>query len=109
MFCCLTVFTEPSVVPCTVLHSQRVCIDVQVLTVPVVALPKLLKEVTNRHFGHVVLVQELALVPLLAQMSEPVLADDCTLSSHVTKWTVGASAACTNHKILAQSSLVFCR
>ncbi len=60
----------------------------QVLTVFIVALAKLLKEVADGHLGHVVLVEEFTVVPLLAQVPEPVLADDGPLPPHVAKWTV---------------------
>lgn len=39
------------------------------------------------HLGHVVLMQELALVPFLAQSSQPVFAHNCLLTTDVSEWT----------------------
>ncbi len=60
----------------------------QVLAVFIIALPKLLEEVADGHLGHVVLVEELAIVTLLAEVPQPVLADDGPLASHMTKRAV---------------------
>lgn len=43
-------------------------------------------EVALRHLGHVILVQELTLVPLLAQPPKPVFAHHCLLAADVAKW-----------------------
>lgn len=60
-------------------------------------------EVAFRHFGHVKLMQEFTLVPLLAEPPEPVLADNCPVC---TKVPVGADSIplalplgeeCANH------------
>ena len=48
---------------------------------------KLGVEVAFRHFGHVVFVEELALVSLLTQSSEPVLTHHRLLSADVTERT----------------------
>ena len=80
----------------------------EVLAVLVVALPKLLEEVADGHLRHVVLVKEFTVVSLLAQVPQPMLADNCPLSSHMTEGTVSTPRACAIHEELAQSSLVFC-
>lgn len=69
-----SVSTEPPIVPGTVL-DLRLRIDVQVLAVLVGARLELRVEVALGHLGHVVLVQELAQIALLAQAAQPVLAD----------------------------------
>lgn len=66
--------TEASIVPGTVL-DLRLRIDVQVLAVLVRARLELRVEVALGHLAHVVLVQELAQVALLAEAAQPVLAD----------------------------------
>ena len=40
-------------------------------------------EVAFRHLGHVILMQELALVAFLAEASQPMLADDCAVPADV--------------------------
>ena len=50
------------------------------------SLTKLRVEVALRHLGHVVLMQELTLVPLLAQPPQPVFAHHCLLATNVAKW-----------------------
>ena len=61
-----TVSTEATVVPGAVL-DLRLAVDVQELALFVAALAVLRVEVALGHLAHVVLVQELALVALLAQ------------------------------------------
>ena len=48
-------------------------------------------EVALRHLGHVVLVQELALVPLLAQPPQPVFTHNRLLATDMAEW---AHASC---------------
>ena len=98
--------TKASVVPGTVPDLERLGIDVQILAVLVVTLAKPLKEVANRHFRHLILVQELALVSLLAQVSHPVLADHRPLAAHVAEWTVAPARARSVQVELAQGGLV---
>lgn len=43
-------------------------------------------EVALRHLGHVIFVQELTLVPFLAQSSQPVFAHNCLLTTDVAEW-----------------------
>lgn len=52
--------------------------------------------------------KEFTVISLLAQVPQPMLADNCPLSSHMTEGTVSASCARTIHEELTQSSLVFC-
>lgn len=49
-------------------------------------LTKLRVEVALGHLGHVILMQELTLVPLLAQPPQPVFAHHCLLTTNVAKW-----------------------
>lgn len=70
-----TVPAEPSVVPGTV-FDFALGVDVQKGTLLVVAGVEAGVEVTLGHLGHVVLVQELALIALLAQTAQPVLTHD---------------------------------
>ena len=74
---------KPSIVPRTV-FDLRFRIDVQILAVLVGARLKLRIEVALGHFGHVVLVQELAQIALLAEATQPVLADHRTIGFDVT-------------------------
>ena len=103
----LTVLAEASVVPGAVLDFQGFCVHVQVLAVLVVALAKSLEEVADGHLGHVVLVEKLTLVSLLAQVAEPVLAHHSSLSPHVAKGAVAAPGTHAIQEELAECSLVF--
>ncbi len=67
------VSTEASVVPGTVL-DLRLAVHVKKVTLLVAALVVLGEEVALGHLAHVVLVEELALVALLAQAAQPMLA-----------------------------------
>lgn len=81
-----TVFTEASVIPGTV-FDLGLWVNVQEWTFLVAALTKLGVEVALRHLGHVVFMEKLALVSLLAQSSEPVFTHHCFLSTDVTERT----------------------
>ena len=50
-------------------------------------------EVALRHFGHVILVQKLARVSLLAEAAQPVFADDGAVSAQVAERTEVAAGA----------------
>jgi len=52
--------------------------------------------------------KEFTVISLLAQVPQPMLADNCPLSSHMTEGTVSTSCARAIHEELTQSSLVFC-
>lgn len=84
-----TVAAEAALVPRAVLHL-RLGIDVQEGALLVVAGVEAGVEVALRHLGHVVLVQELALVALLAEATQPVLAHDGPVAADVSE---GAGAA----------------
>ena len=84
------VTTEASVVPGTV-SDLGFRVDVEEWTLLVVAGVEPGVEVALRHLTHVVLVQELALVSLLTQPPEPVLAHDGLVPPDVSEGTGGAS------------------
>ena len=44
-------------------------------------------EIAFRHFGHIILVQKFALISLLAQSTQPMLAHYCLIAPNVTKGT----------------------
>lgn len=79
-----TVPTESPVVPRAILNLA-LRIDVQEGTLLVVASVEPRVEVAFGHLGHVVFVQEFALVALLAETTKPVLADDCAIAANVSK------------------------
>ena len=81
---------EASVVPRTVADLHRLSVNVEVLAVLVIAFAETLEKVANWHLVHVVLVEKLAVVSLLAEVSQPVLAHNGTLALCVPEWTVGA-------------------
>ena len=84
------VTAEASVVPGTVAHlGFRINMEEWTLFVVTGVEPGV--EVALRHLTHVVFVKELALVSLLTQPPEPVLADDGFVSPHVSEGTGGSS------------------
>lgn len=97
-----TVFAEASVIPGTV-FDLGLRINVQERTFLVAALTKLGVEVAFRHLGHVVFMEELALVSLLTQTSEPVLTHHRLLSTDVTKRTHPTFLTRSSHEELAHS------
>lgn len=84
--------TEPPIVPRTVL-DLALGVDVQEGALLVVARVEARIEITFGHFGHVVFVQELALVALLAESTKPMLADDGAVAAYVSERTLGALLA----------------
>ena len=84
------VTAEPTVIPGTV-SDLGFRVDVEEWTLLVVAGVEPGVEVALRHLTHVVLVQELALVSLLTQPPEPVLAHDGLVPPDVSEGTGGAS------------------
>ena len=78
----------------------------KILAILVVTLAKLLKEIAYWHLGHIVLVEKFTIVPLLAQMTKPMLADYCPLSTHMTERTMAPSSACAVHEELAERGFV---
>lgn len=97
-----TVFAEASVIPGTV-FDLGLGIDVQEWTFLVAALAKLGVEVAFRHLGHVVFMEELALVSLLTQSSEPVLTHHRLLSTDVTERTHPTFNTSCSHEELTHS------
>ena len=97
------VTAEASVVPGTV-ADLGFRINVEEWTLLVVAGVEPGVEVALRHLAHVVLVEELALVSLLTQPPEPVLADDGFVPPDVSEGTGGSSLAGGADVELAHSS-----
>lgn len=79
----------------------------KILAILVVTLAKLLKEIADWHLGHIVLMEKFTVVPLLAQMTKPMLADYCPLSTYMAERTMAPSSACAVYEELAERSLVF--
>lgn len=84
-----TVATETTIVPGTI-FDLALRIYVQEGTLLIVARMKTRVEVALWHLGHVKLVQELALVALFAQTSQPMFAHDSPIATNVSEWTAGA-------------------
>lgn len=78
--------TEATLVPRAIFHFA-LWINVQERTLLVVAGIESRVEVTLRHLGHVVLMQKLTLIPLLAETAQPVLTHDGPVTSYVSKRT----------------------
>lgn len=97
------VLAEAAVVPRAVL-DLGLGVDVQERALLVAALPELGVEVALGHLGHVVLVQELALVPLLAQPPQPVFAHHRLLTTDVAERAHAPFATGSFQKEFADSS-----
>lgn len=88
--------TEAAVVPRTVLDlGFRVYVQERTLLVVTGVEPGV--EVALRHLGHIVLVEELTLISLLAESSEPVLAHYSLVSTDVSEGTRGRLRAVGPH------------
>lgn len=98
-----TMFTEATVVPRAVL-DLGLRVDVQEGALLVAAFPELGVKVALGHLGHVVLMQELALIPFLAQSSQPVFAHNCLLTTNVPEWTHAPFATGSFQKEFTDSS-----
>lgn len=79
-----TVLTETSVIPRTI-FDLRLRVNVQEGTFFVAAFPKFGVEIALWHLGHVILVQEFTLVALLAQPSQPMLANHRFFATDVSE------------------------
>lgn len=82
-----TVTTEPSIVPGTI-TDLAFGVDVEEWAFLVVASVESGVEIALGHFGHVVFVQELALVAFLAQTTQPMLANHRFITANMAKWTL---------------------
>lgn len=80
---------EAAVVPRAVFYFA-LGVDVQERALLVVARVEPRVEVALGHFGHVVFVQELALIALFAEAAQPVLAHDRAVAADVSERAVGA-------------------
>lgn len=66
------------------------------------------EEVALRHLGQVVLVQELALVALLAEPAQPVLAHDALLARHVSEGALRALEAAARQVVHTDGGTRLC-
>lgn len=83
------VSAEAAIVPRTVL-DLALRVYVQERTLLVVAGVEAGIEVALGHLGHVELVQELALVPLLAETAQPMFANNCPVPANMSEWATAA-------------------
>lgn len=81
-----TVTTESTIVPRTVADLGS-GVDVQERTLLVVTGAEFGVEIALGHFGHIVLVQKLAVVTLFAQTTQPVFAHNSPVTAEMTKRT----------------------
>lgn len=93
---------ESSVIPRTILYLA-LRINVQKWALFVVASIEPGIEVALGHLCHVIFVQEFTLIPLFAQSSQPVLADNCSIAPDVPKWA--CSPLVTFHPVPAIKEL----
>lgn len=107
-FIVVTVLAESSVVPRAISDLDGIGSHMHVLAFFIVALSKLLEEVTDWHFGHVILVQELAVISFLAQLTQPMFAYHDTFTTDVSERAVSTSDARPHQVQLTQRSLVLC-
>jgi len=81
-----SVSAESTVIPRTVFYF-RLWVDVKEWTLFIVTGVESGVEVAFRHFGHVILVQKLALITLFAEAAQPVFANNSFVAADVSKWT----------------------
>ena len=99
-------FAESAIIPGAVADLESIRLHMKVLAVFVITLSKLLEEVADWHLAHVILVQKFTVISFLAQVTQPVLADDGPLAANMAKWTVASSTASPIQKEFTQGSLV---
>ena len=99
-------FAEAAIIPSTVSDLQGVCLHMKVLAVFVITLAKLLIEVADWHLAHIIFVEKFTVIAFLAQVTQPMLANDSAFTSNMAKRAVGSSTASAVNKELAQGSLV---
>lgn len=80
------VATEASVIPRTI-FNLAFRVYVQERTFLIVASVEPGVKITFRHFGHIIFVQEFALVAFFAQTPQPMLAHDGTVTTDVAERT----------------------
>jgi hypothetical protein len=91
-------FAESAIIPGTVSYLEGIRLHMKVLAVFIIALTKLLIKVADWHLAHVILMKKFAVIAFLAQVTQPVLADDGPLPADMAKRTVASSTASTIHK-----------